>query len=299
MTYLPFLICHRGALGDFILTWPALHCLREILPEYHFLGLGRFEYMRLAISLNLLDSCLSMESARMLDFFSGKSLPPEIGAPHGAVLWLSNGQAVAKLLKASTLLPVVSIAPFPTTQIHVAHYYCLAIQPYFPITIPQNLSDSFPFREARGKYVLIHPGSGSFTKNYMPQFYRGLADELRWFGYSRVGFILGPVEQERGLTKEFAGEWIEQPENVEHLADLLAGAALYIGNDSGVSHLSGILGTPTVVFYKTTDPKVWGVVGRKVVHLSAIDEKTALDKIRAWLKTKQKHEKKELIHEEN
>ena len=33
-----FLICHRGALGDFILTWPALHTLKKILPEFNDLA---------------------------------------------------------------------------------------------------------------------------------------------------------------------------------------------------------------------------------------------------------------------
>ena len=51
-----FLICHRGALGDFILTWPALFCLRKALPHYQFIGIGRTEYMRLAISFGLLDT---------------------------------------------------------------------------------------------------------------------------------------------------------------------------------------------------------------------------------------------------
>ena len=75
------LICHRGALGDFILTWPALYCLREALPHYQFLGIGRPEYMQLAISYGLLDTYLDNESAGLLDFFCGKRIPEEIGSP--------------------------------------------------------------------------------------------------------------------------------------------------------------------------------------------------------------------------
>lgn len=278
-----FLICHLGALGDFILTWPALHCLRRVLPDYQFLGIGRPEYMRLAITLGLLDTCLDKESARLLDFFSGGAIPPVIGSPHGAVVWLSKGQKVVNLLKKSASLPVISIKPFPVLQTHIACYYCSTIRSHFSINIPKDLSDCFPHRATEGQYALIHPGSGSHRKNYLPQFYRGLADELRQIGCQKVGFIFGPVEREKMKIEEFAGEWIEQPENVEELANLLSGALIYIGNDSGVSHLSGYLGIPTITLYKTTDPKIWGTLGRKVVHISAVNEESATSKIREYL----------------
>ena len=278
-----FLICHRGALGDFILTWPALFCLRKALPHYQFIGIGRTEYMRLAISFGLLDTYIDKESAGLLDFFCGKSIPEKIGSPHGAVLWLTEGQNVVDLLKKSASLPVVSITPFPDEQTHLAQYYCSVVQSHFPITVPQELSDCFPARVTEGQYALIHPGSGSPGKNYSPQFYHILKDELRRHGYPETGFIFGPVEDEKMNAEDFAGEWIERPKDVEALAGLLSGASLYIGNDSGVSHLSGFVGTPTIVLYKTTDPKIWGVSGKKVIHISTNNEESALRKIREYL----------------
>jgi hypothetical protein len=279
-----FLICHRGALGDFILTWPGLRCLRELLSDYHFLGIGHVAYMRLAMTLGLLDSYLNMESANMLEFFSGQALPPEIGSPYGAVLWLSNGQKVGQLLIPAATLPVIVITPFATRGIHVARYYCSNIGNHFPVTTPKNLAEGFSFKRREQKYACIHPGSGSLKKNYAPWLYHKIADELRQAGYPKVGFIVGPVERERGLLEEFAGEWILQPENVERLADVLSEAALYVGNDSGVTHLAAILGTPTIALYKTTDPKIWGALGKDVIHLCASIEESALEQIQAQLK---------------
>ena len=278
-----FLICHRGALGDFILTWPALYCLRKALPHYQFLGIGRSEYMRLAISFKLLDTYLDNESANLLDFFCGRCIPEEIGSPQGAVLWLTNGQETVDILKQSASLPVVCIPPFPQIRIHLAQYYCSVIRSHFTITIPQNLADCFPARTNEGKYALIHPGSGSFKKNYNPLFYRNLANLLRQSGYRKVGFIFGPVEDEKMNRENFTGEWIVRPNDVDALAVLLSCASLYIGNDSGVSHLAGFLGITTIALYKTTDPKIWGVSGKKVTHISAVDEKSALSKIQECL----------------
>ena len=239
--------------------------------------------MRLAICFGLLDTYVDKESAGLLDFFRGKSIPEKAGSPHGALLWLTEGQNVVDLLKKSASLPVVSIIPFPDEQTHLAQYYCSIIQSHFPITIPQDLSDCFPARIAEGQYALIHPGSGSPGKNYSPQFYRILATELRRHGFPETGFIFGPVEDERMDAEDFAGERIEQPKDVEELADLLSGASLYIGNDSGVSHLSGFMGTPTIALYKTTDPRKWGVLGKKVVHISDANEESAMHKIQECL----------------
>ena len=278
-----FLICHRGALGDFILTWPALYCLRKALPHYQFLGIGRPEYMRLTISFGLLDTYIDNESAGLLDFFCGKRIPDKMASPQGAVLWLTNGQETVDILRQSASLPVVCIPPFPETQIHLAQYYCSVIQSHFTITIPQNLADCFPTRTNEGKYALIHPGSGSSRKNYYPLFYLNLANVLRQSGYRKVGFIFGPVEDEKMNREDFTGEWIVRPNDVETLADLLSRASLYIGNDSGVSHLAGFLGITTIALYKTTDPEKWGVLGKKVTHISADDEKSALRKIQEYL----------------
>ena len=278
-----FLICHRGALGDFILTWPALFCLRKALPHYQFIGIGRTEYMRLAISFGLLDTYIDKESAGLLDFFRGKSIHEKIGSPHGAVLWLTEGQNVVDLLRKSASLPVVSITPFPDIQTHLAQYYCSIVQSHFSITAPQELSDCFPARVTEGHYALIHPGSGSPGKNYSPQFYHILANELRRYGFPETGFIFGPVEDEKMNAEDFAGEWIKRPKDVEALAGLLSCASLYIGNDSGVSHLSGFMGTPTIALYKTTDPKKWGVLGKEVVHISDANKESAMRKIQECL----------------
>ncbi len=278
-----FLICHRGALGDFILTWPAIYCLRKAFPHHQFLGIGRTEYMRLAISFGLLDTYIDNESADLLDFFCGKHIPEQISSPDGAVLWLTKGQQIIDLLRLSAALSVVSIPPFPDNKMHLAQYYCSVINSHFSITVPENLSDCFPARVTKGQYALIHPGSGSPKKNYNPLFYHNLANELRRSGYHKVGFIFGPVEDEKMNKEDFNGEWIVHPKDIEALVRLLSGASLYIGNDSGVSHLSGFVGTSTIVLYKTTDPEIWGVLGKKVDHISAANEGLALHKIQECL----------------
>jgi heptosyltransferase-3 len=45
-------------------------------------------------------------------------------------------------------------------------------------------------------------------------------------------------------------------------ADLLRGAALYVGPDTATSHLAAACGTPSVVLFGPTDPQLWGPIPR-------------------------------------
>jgi ADP-heptose:LPS heptosyltransferase len=48
------------------------------------------------------------------------------------------------------------------------------------------------------------------------------------------------------------------------LACWLATARVYIGNDSGITHLTAAVGTPVVALFGPTDPRVWAPRGPAV-----------------------------------
>jgi ADP-heptose:LPS heptosyltransferase len=48
------------------------------------------------------------------------------------------------------------------------------------------------------------------------------------------------------------------------LKGILVHAALYLGNDAGTTHLSALIGTPTVAIYGPTDPVLWAPRGPEV-----------------------------------
>jgi ADP-heptose:LPS heptosyltransferase len=57
---------------------------------------------------------------------------------------------------------------------------------------------------------------------------------------------------------------ILRPATLPDLAAALTTAGLYVGNDSGVTHLAGLLGTPTVAVFGASDPGVWRPLGPRV-----------------------------------
>ncbi len=112
----------------------------------------------------------------------------------------------------------------------------------------------------RGGYAAIHPFSGSARKNWPLKNFEAIARLLEL--ELRVEWAAGP-EETLPQARRFDG--------LDELAAWLAGARLYIGNDSGISHLAAAVGTPAVVLFGPTDPRVWAPRGNGVRVIEGLD----------------------------
>jgi hypothetical protein len=100
--------------------------------------------------------------------------------------------------------------------------------------------------------IAIQPFSGSPKKNWPLDAFTCLAPRLPL----PAEFAAGPGEPLDG-ARRFEDLW--------DLARWLAGARLYIGNDSGVSHLAAAVGTPVIAIFQASDPRVWAPRGNVIV----------------------------------
>ena len=105
--------------------------------------------------------------------------------------------------------------------------------------------------DQRRDTIVIHPFSGSARKNWPLEKYRELAQQLP----CPVEWCAGPEETLEGAVR-FTNLW--------DLARWLAGARMYIGNDSGITHLAAAVGTPVIAIFVSTDPAVWAPRGPHV-----------------------------------
>jgi ADP-heptose:LPS heptosyltransferase len=83
------------------------------------------------------------------------------------------------------------------------------------------------------------------------------------------------------LSRTMPVHWLRGPEeeldgalriaDLYELAAWLGRARIFVGNDSGISHLAAAVGTPVVVFFRATDPRVWAPRGISVndIHFSS------------------------------
>jgi heptosyltransferase-3 len=117
---------------------------------------------------------------------------------------------------------------------------------------PAGLSPRIPVQQvARHGAAVIHPFSGSRKKNWPLERFQELAARLD----QPVKWLAGPEDVLPGADRF---------DNLGELAGWLAGARVYIGNDSGITHLAAAVGTPTVALFGPTDPRVWGPRGEQV-----------------------------------
>ncbi|MBV9158239.1 MAG: glycosyltransferase family 9 protein [Acidobacteriaceae bacterium] len=104
--------------------------------------------------------------------------------------------------------------------------------------------------------VVIHPFSGSRRKNWPLHLYRELAAKLPL----AVEWTAGP-EEDLPQTIRFS--------SLADLAAWIAGSRLYIGNDSGITHLAAAIGVPTLAVFGPSSPDSWMPRGENVTLIRA------------------------------
>jgi ADP-heptose:LPS heptosyltransferase len=122
--------------------------------------------------------------------------------------------------------------------------------------------------EERANVVILHPGSGSKRKVWPLDRFLSLAHILQDRFSSKILIILGPAERPE-IETVFEGldpnRFIQvKGFSLLQVASVMEGCRLFIGNDSGVSHLASALRIPTIALFGPTDPRVWSPRGEKV-----------------------------------
>ncbi len=118
--------------------------------------------------------------------------------------------------------------------------------------------------------VGLGPGSLWKTKQWMPERYAELASRLVedhrcilwWFGSPEEATLIQSIQAKMRGTPLERGLNLAEQVNLEQSISLLGRCDLFIGNDSGLTHLASGRGCRTVVLYGSTTPSLgfepWG-----------------------------------------
>lgn len=194
------------------------------------------------------------------------------------VLWMRETEALAAAFRQAGARLVVPAPDRPSeADCHVADYLTETLRDVGvgPPGSPPELRLPVPYApRSESAGIVVHPGSGSPRKNWAAANFARLIEALSERGFP-VAICAGPADD--GAVAELLGElkWsppaMVRPSGVRELAAVLAAARLYIGNDSGVSHLAALLGTPTIAVFGGSEPAQWSPRGRSVRVLGTAD----------------------------
>jgi ADP-heptose:LPS heptosyltransferase len=215
---------------------------------------------------------------------SADRLGPVPSSLHGldvAVVWLGRREAVAANLRRLSATEVIAAPPYSATggAPHVADWLLGTLAPLGVhaapdwdqtpwLTVPVEAgawAAAWRQNHTGGKdYALLHPGTGSARKNWPAKRWGGVIGALRKALDVSLVITAGPADDAALsdlLVQSAAARWrppvVSTDLDVFQLAALVEGACLYLGNDSGVTHLAAGLGTPTVAVFGPTNPDVW------------------------------------------
>ncbi|MCP9470919.1 MAG: glycosyltransferase family 9 protein [Nitrospira sp.] len=287
------LVIHPGSLGDVLLAVPALQRLRAGYPNHRYVLASHEPVGRFLLECNVVEEWVSFETGAIRDLLFGEESFPLseryswIQDCELAIGWLKDDDGlIEKRLNMMGIGHVRIGSPFDPSVVaaHQSDRFCEAIgeQGQGPAVVPRIRLP--PVFERSGEMCLtkrglaldrpmmmIHSGSGSRAKCTRPEVLASVIDELQNAG-TQCLLLEGPADRE--VVKAVTGR-IGRPLPVLRDADLttVAGALLrarvYIGHDSGITHLAGLLGVPTVALFGPTDPARWAPKGPHVIVLRA------------------------------
>lgn len=223
------LLYRRGGLGDTLLTFPLLEILKR--KGLHITAVGNCDYFKIARAVGWVDRILS-------------EVPDEEFDLEIKVSFDGN------------------VRPFPEGRVWILEHYLKATgleSEEFSLRLPVEPVDNSPFK---GKAV-IHPSSGSKKKNPDIELFLRVEEVLRNRDLDVI-YLIGEAD---AWAKEQVSNYVESLDPL-WIARSLKDALLYIGPDSGISHLASYVGVPSIVIYGPSDPVVWKPIGEKVYQLS-------------------------------
>lgn len=274
------LAVRRGALGDFVLTLPALRALRNLGPrgvEIQLLTLPA--YGRLAEHFGFAEGWRSIESAPAAALFStDTALDPEwrgwLAGFDAVVSWLPdrdglfrrrvmvNGRDAGKPL---TFHQAAWLADGDVpAAIRFGDIPSLGIKSQGHVLLPGRDGKVQSGSPDGPNLIALHPGSGSARKNW---------PFARWVevmtALSRAGpaitwlLITGESEEEKlpemtASLKAAGVSWKSaHAMDLIPLTEWLEQCSALVGHDSGISHLASACGVPCFLLFGPTRPDIW------------------------------------------
>lgn len=285
-TYAPrFLILRGGALGDFIVTLPVLQALRAQWPRAEIEIWGYPHIASLAQATGLAQTVVSLDRAEMARFFvphpdftdaqvqAIRSFDILFNYLHDPVAQVRSNLLLAGARQVLSGCPIIKrghAVEFLLEPLQALALYDTALVPRldFPDAARRHARQQWRTLGLTHRPILVHPGSGSPSKNWPLDRYIEIIRRLHRDGRP-VALVLGEADAplETALLDAFPPETLPRLRQLPlpELGALMSESEAYLGNDSGITHLAAAVGLPVTALFGPSDPSVWAPRGRAPV----------------------------------
>lgn len=245
------LLIRPGAIGDFIVSLPALAALRtdytEVWCKREIVPLARFADRAVALADAGIDR---------LGLLNDEDVADRLRLFDSIISWYGSGNPDFRRKAAELNLPIHFLPTLPSQGAHAVDFYNAQAREYdarpesrFPVIecppIPRSIA-------------AIHPFASGPRKQAPLAVFESIADRLK--ATMPVEWVRGP--EDVFTSSRFAG--FRCFDSLYELACWLSGARVFVGNDSGISHLAAAVGTPSLVVFSVADQRIWAPRGPSI-----------------------------------
>jgi len=281
------LIVHQGAIGDLVLSLPAFAAIRSVFPGQPIEVLGYPATLSLIHRRGYADSIGSLDRAGFSALYvEGSAIDDDLSAHLSqfarAFVFGGNSQEALVGNLRRIIGPQVQRVPCvpDTSHEHVIDFQlrqlglpALSRAPRLFVldddcAQADRLLEPAMARAAGRPLLAIHPGSGSRRKNWPAAYFAAFVNAVHQRTGCALLMICGPADA--GPAQQLRRQVAALPmmeitlEALPVLAAVLSRCRLYVGNDSGISHVAAALQVATLALFGPTDPAVWGPRGARV-----------------------------------
>lgn len=290
------LILHPGALGDGLLALPAIRVLQVMFPGHRLIWFGHKELGDVLVAAQEVHQSYSFERLDFLTYGGTNDSPQKnflsvMRRCERVIGWLEDTDGIWRSwLETAGIQDCILRSPHDRTLLnhHMVDRYVEILQPWVqttqflhdkeinrslrgPLVLPQSHSGRLP-HPIKEPFILLHAGSGSRYKCASPALWASIVKGLmianpKW----NICLVGGPADNDslrnvQGLLTHLEYGILAGMDLLQ-IGQYLQHAQLFIGHDSGLSHLAASFGVPSVLLFGPTDPGKWAPRG---THVAAI-----------------------------
>jgi heptosyltransferase III len=274
-------IYRGGGLGDFLAIVPLIHLLKNEDPALKITVAGPQQWLDIMHWIPT-DHEIPLEKLPIWALFSENNELNhsfrEFLSGFDRILWFTEPQSELGQILARTFPETIRcLQPFPGSNkaisiyVHVARILGLDTS---DTTLDQLQLPLLPHPDGEISQVdrnalIWHPGSGSQAKCWPLNRALRLMKKIQKSLNERIYIVSGPAEQQ-AMIEEIRCEvdceiWNDL--SITELARRLRRAGIFFGNDSGISHLSALLGLKGIVMFGPSDPMTWKPFGNSIIPM--------------------------------